>query len=137
MFRKLMAASLSLAILFSLPVFSAPKDSMSGGQSSVSTGPKKQIATIIFAGLAGAVLGLSTLSFYGRPQDKLPNIGVGFALGIIIGAGFTTYKAATQPKEFYGLLEDELLYDQINYQSRQLPADVGSFTPKFSYEWTF
>src|SRR5580704_14870733 len=32
-------------------------------------GPRKQLATIIFAGLGGAILGLSTLSFYGRPQD--------------------------------------------------------------------
>lgn len=65
-------------------------------------GPRKQLATIIFAGLGGAVLGLSTLSFYGRPQDKLSNIAIGFAIGVISGTAYVTYNAATNPQEFYG-----------------------------------
>ncbi len=64
-------------------------------------GPRKQVAIIVFSGLSGAILGLSTLSFYGRPQDRLSNIGVGFAIGIIVGATYTTYQAATRPREFY------------------------------------
>ncbi len=74
------------------------------------TGPRKQLATIVFAGIAGAILGLSTLSFYGRPQDKLSNIAVGFAIGVISGATYTTYKAATAPRDFYrgtSILEEE------------------------------
>jgi len=75
-------------------------------------GPRRQLATILFAGLGGAVLGLSTLSFYGRPQDKLANIAIGFAGGVIVGTTYVTYKAATNPSEFYGhtkpLLEDEI-----------------------------
>jgi hypothetical protein len=75
-------------------------------------GPRRQLATILFAGLGGAVLGLSTLSFYGRPQDKLANIAIGFAGGVIIGTTFVTYKAATNPSEFYGQtksqFEDEI-----------------------------
>lgn len=67
-----------------------------------SGGPRKQLATIIYAGLGGAVLGLSTLSFYGRPQDKLANIAIGFAVGVIVGTSVVTYNAATNPDEFYG-----------------------------------
>lgn len=63
---------------------------------------RKQMATIVFSGLAGAVLGLSTLSFYGRPQDRLSNIAIGFALGIITGSVLVTYGATTNPDEFYG-----------------------------------
>ena len=74
-------------------------------------GPRRQLATILFAGLGGAVLGLSTLSFYGRPQDNLQNIAIGFAGGVIVGTTYVTYKAATNPQEFYGLtkplIEDE------------------------------
>jgi hypothetical protein len=66
-------------------------------------GPRRQLATIIYSGLGGAVLGLSTLSFYGRPQDKLSNIAVGFAVGVIVGTIAVTYSAATNPDEFYGL----------------------------------
>ncbi len=65
-----------------------------------SAGPRKQIATIIFAGLAGGVLGLSTLSFYGRPQDKLANVPMGVGLGVIIGTIYTTFRAASAPREF-------------------------------------
>lgn len=65
-------------------------------------GPRRQLATILFAGLGGFVLGLSTLSFYGRPQDKLQNLGIGFAVGIIAGTVYVTYKAANNPQELYG-----------------------------------
>ncbi|CAN5730553.1 hypothetical protein BH10BDE1_BH10BDE1_30300 [soil metagenome] len=65
-------------------------------------GPRRQLGTIIYAGLGGAVLGLSTLSFYGRPQDNLRNIAIGFALGVIGGTVAVTYSAATNPDEFYG-----------------------------------
>jgi hypothetical protein len=68
-----------------------------------STGPRRHIATIIFAGLGGSVLGLSTLSFYGRPQDKLANIAIGFAVGVMVGTSYVTYRAATRPAEFYGV----------------------------------
>lgn len=75
-------------------------------------GTRKQLATIIFAGLAGAVLGLSTLSFHGRPQEHLSNIAVGFAIGTIAGTIYTTYKATTAPREFYdyGVME----FEEIN-----------------------
>lgn len=75
----------------------APAAAAGGG------GPRKHLATIVFAGLGGAVLGLSTLSFYGRPQEKLSNIAIGFAFGIMAGTALVTYKAATAPEEFYGL----------------------------------
>ncbi len=73
--------------------------------------PRKQLATIIFAGLGGSVLGLSTLSFYGRPQDNLSNIAIGFAVGVIGGAIYVTYSAAADPEKFYGReLEEEASY---------------------------
>lgn len=64
-------------------------------------GPRKSIGTIVFAGIAGSVLGLSTLSFYGRPQEHLSNILIGFAVGTIAGTVYTTYRAATQPESLY------------------------------------
>ena len=61
-----------------------------------SSGPRRQLATIVFAGLGGAILGLSTLSFYGRPQDQLSNIAIGFAVGIT----YVTIKSATS-RDYY------------------------------------
>ncbi len=106
----------TLMLVFSLAVFGAPSaEAQNSAGSTKATGPRKQVATIIFAGLAGAVLGLSTLSFYGRPQDRLSNIAVGFAVGVIIGATYTTYKAAT---DAHSLSEGE------NDRYRQLDPEV-------------
>lgn len=46
---------------------------------------KRSAATVIFASLGGGVLGLSTLSFYGKPQEHTDNITTGVALGLIAG----------------------------------------------------
>lgn len=95
-------------------------------------GPRKQLATILFAGLGGAVLGLSTLSFYGRPQDKLSNIAIGFAFGVIVGTTFVTYKAATNPSEIYGL-EPLKRHDEIG-REKWIAASGG--TP-LGMSWNF
>lgn len=49
---------------------------------------RQSFATIMFAGLGGAILGLSTLSFYGDPQEHIGNIWLGLGLGTLAG---TTY----------------------------------------------
>ena len=94
------------------------------------------MATIIYAGLGGAVLGLSTLSFYGRPQDHLSNIAIGFGVGVITGTVVMTYRAATNPQEFYSAppvlvptLEEELL--------RQNQLASADYTPLGAWELTF
>ena len=75
------------------------------GQNSANTGAQKHLSTIVFAGVAGAILGLSTLSFYGRPQERLSHIAIGAAIGIIGGTMVSTYRAATESSEYYGLRE--------------------------------
>jgi hypothetical protein len=94
-------------------------------------GPRRQIALIIFCGLGGAILGLSTLSFYGRPQDKLSNIAIGFAIGIIGGTVYVTYKAAAQPSEFYGSTAEGMLL-QHRQALAEPPTDM-----MLNYKWNF
>lgn len=103
MARKL----LIFALLFTFVSSSAFAQAQPGATDEAATkssigGPRRQLATILFAGLGGAILGLSTLSFYGRPQDKLANIAIGFAVGVIAGTAYVTYKAANNPRELYG-----------------------------------
>ena len=122
--RKIIAGILCVSLLTVAPLeaFAAEKES----SNQVSTqGPRKHLTTIVFAGLAGAILGLSTLSFYGRPQDKLSNIAVGFAVGIISGTIYTTYKAAAEPRDFYSTRDA---------QSELWAAmDAGRFQPRSDY----
>jgi len=105
-------------------------------RSTTLTGPRKQLATIVFAGLGGAVLGLSTLSFYGRPQEKLSNIVIGFAFGIFAGTAYVTYRAAKNPRELYGF--DQRIVPEFErseflaWHSRQ-PAEPPVFQFTFDF----
>lgn len=101
-FKSISAILLSLSLVFVSPAFAQTAPTGTTEENAPKGGPRKQLATIVFAGLGGAILGLSTLSFYGRPQDNLANIAVGFAVGIIVGTVYVTYKAASSPAEFYG-----------------------------------
>ncbi len=53
-------------------------------------GTRKSVATVMFAGLGGAVVGLSTLSFYGKPEEHVSNIWTGLALGVIGGVVYVS-----------------------------------------------
>ena len=98
--RNIVSLSLIIAFTVSAPRVFAQNPKTKGN---ATEGPRRHLSTIVFAGVAGAVLGLSTLSFYGRPQDKLTHIAIGAAIGIIGGTMYSTFKAATDPKDFYGL----------------------------------
>lgn len=137
-------------LVFSSQAFAqTPSGTTSGDGDPMSSlsGTRKQIATIVFAGLAGAVMGLSTLSFYGRPQDKLSNIAVGFAVGVIIGTGYTTYKAATKPREMYDSKLENLILpfekgvlfsEQNSPQWEQSGRTVAKGLPAvLGYTWSF
>jgi hypothetical protein len=104
------------------------------------TGTRKQLATIVFSGLAGAILGLSTLSFYGRPQDHLSSIAVGAALGVIGGAIYTTYKTATKPYESYDVAANESLtrisFEEESYK-RMAAFNNSQYQPHFGWQWKF
>ena len=103
-------------------------------------GPRRQISTIVYCGLAGAVLGLSTLSFYGRPQDKLTSIPIGFGIGVVIGTIYVTYQAAANPDEFYRESRYEYKPDfTFPNQNEQLVADYyyQQPQPSLGYSWNF
>lgn len=126
MFGRIIAILICVTLVatVSAPTYAQRADDRAG--QNATQGPRRHLANIVFAGLAGAVLGLSTLSFYGRPQDRLSNIAVGFAVGVIGGTMFSTYKAAAEPREFYGFDDPMLRFEP--------PQE---FTPKVSYVFEF
>ena len=135
MFKKLI--SILLIASFSVSTasaFAAAKTKADG--ESMSAGPRRHLSKIVFAGLAGAILGLSTLSFYGRPQEKLSYIPIGFAIGVIGGAMFTTYKAAADPKDFYGL-ESKPLTPESWTLMNVARGDRPSQIPQAGFSFTF
>jgi hypothetical protein len=64
-------------------------------QVSSMTGIRRNFAIVAFAGIGGAVLGLSTLSFYGTPQDHVANITTGFFLGLAGGAVYVVANSSS------------------------------------------
>ncbi len=151
--RKFITVAISalfiLTLFHSKVVFAqdANGSASADGQASGLSGTRKQIAIIIFSGLAGGILGLSTLSFYGRPQDHLSNIALGFAVGIISGTIYTSYKAATRPYETFdtnSASTGDLWYQSVPFngdvsmaKSRAQLESNSVELPLFSYGWTF
>jgi hypothetical protein len=132
--RSISKLGVFLALTLSLTFLVAPeaKAQRFPAQSTKAPGPRKQLATIVFSGLGGAVLGLSTLSFYSRPQEKLSNIGIGAAVGIIVGTVYTTYQAATRP---YGALEIEREFNEMDSYNRLLVAEAPQIS--WTQAWEF
>ncbi|AHI07331.1 hypothetical protein BDW_14155 [Bdellovibrio bacteriovorus W] len=55
---------------------------------------KRSVATVLFSTLGGAILGLSTLPFYGEPQDHIDNVTLGALIGGLAGVGYLGYEAS-------------------------------------------
>lgn len=88
------------------------------------TSVRRNVATIMFTGLAGAVLGLSTLSFYGEPQEHVGNIWTGLAVGVVAGSAYVLSRNSGS-----------------NYDAIQWPTNPHQMkNPKpalFAYTWDF
>jgi hypothetical protein len=103
--------------------------------STTKSGPRKQLSIIFLSGLSGAVLGLSTLSFYGRPQDHMSNIAMGFALGVVFGTIYVTYNTAKRPKEYLSETPPEYKFAPITTSRGFL--DTPKKSNLVSYSWSF
>jgi hypothetical protein len=86
--------------LFSQLIF-VPKASAQG-TSRAQLELRRDIATTVFWGLGGAVIGLSTLTFYGRPEEHINNIYAGFGIGLAAGL-----MAVTERSNQVGELENK------------------------------
>jgi len=86
---------------------------------------------------AGAVLGLSTLSFVDVPGDHLKNIIVGAAIGTIIGVGVVAFQQAGKSRQYYEGAEgqaslefstkDRYAWHQKNYYQNKPKSEITYF----------
>ena len=75
------------------------------------------------AGLGGAVLGLSTLSFYDKPSKHVSNIWMGAAIGIIAGVIMVAVGSAQKSQE---TLDDQEAFS---------PKTTPDFATSDRYAW--
>ena len=93
-----------------LIVFSCFHVSVSSAQQN-SRNVKRGVATVLFSTLGGAILGLSTLSFYGEPQEHTENIMTGALVGLIAGSGYLLYstsQAEPAPVDYTQSFEEQM-----------------------------
>ena len=85
---------------------------------------KRSVAIVLFSSIGGAILGLSTLSFYGEPQEHSENIAYGALLGLIGGVGYVSYRSTHNP------LESSSVYSQWEQeQNRRLLVGKATKPP--------
>jgi hypothetical protein len=89
--KKWICILLVLQFTFVTPVVAQQDDFIKNTQ--------EDILLVGGAGAGGAILGLSTLSFYDTPSKHISNIWTGAAIGIIAGVIFVAYNSAQKGSE--------------------------------------
>ncbi|MEX0798799.1 MAG: hypothetical protein WD025_05115 [Bacteriovoracaceae bacterium] len=93
---------LSLILLFNVAASSAYAQDKGDVDELVSES-KNDLLVVVSGGLAGAILGLSTLSFVEEPKEHTRNILVGASVGIIAGVGYVAFSQANKSRDMmYG-----------------------------------
>jgi len=89
---------------------------------------KSDLLAVVGGGLAGAILGLSTLSFVEEPKDHTKNIIVGAAIGIIAGVGFVAFSQASK---------SALMFDQEGVEAslRRKEESIKTFDTYARVDW--
>lgn len=89
-----MTKSLFLKIFLSLNLCFALSFPQRATAQDTTTTFKRSLATVLFSSLGGAVLGLSTLSFYKDAQKHTNNISIGAILGLAGGLTYVAYQGS-------------------------------------------
>ena len=100
----------------------------------------KDMSVVFGMGLAGAILGLSTLSFVDEPSQHTKNIAVGGAVGIIIGVSAVIVGQAS--KTSLSKNSDpinEFNFDRLKREefSSQKIAENLFLRPNITYQFNF
>lgn len=95
---------------------------------------KRGVATVLFSSLGGAVLGLSTLSFYSKPQDHVSNVPLGALLGFIAGSGYLLY-SSQQTEEPETSVYEEYTFDLDQKHRRGSLYTQAPLQIQFSFDF--
>lgn len=86
-------------ILFSLVILSQLIVSPVMAEDDFVKNTQNDILIVAGAGIGGAVLGLSTLSFANEPSKHISNVWTGAAIGVIAGVVFVAFNSAQKNSE--------------------------------------
>lgn len=109
--------------LFSIQVFSQEM-----------RGVRRGVATMIFSSIGGAVLGLSTLPFYGQPEEHTQNISNGALLGLFVGGAYLLYQADSDSTQNQSAIDWTI--PQV-YPHQNIARLDRSKVPSAIFHWEF
>lgn len=92
---------------------------------------KSDLLVVVGGGLAGAILGLSTLSFVAEPKDHTRNIIMGASIGIIAGVGYVAFSQANKTQELIYGGEEGMMDEEVMLESTK------SFNTYARNDWHF
>ncbi len=134
---KVMVFALMLCLLIPTLTLGADEDAAAG----LVDDSIRDFSIVLGAGAAGAVIGLSTLSFVDEPSKHFKNVAVGGAIGIVMGVGYVIFSQATKSTSSIGqsipMNEDKFISmskkEFSEYKIAQNYFQVPSFTYQFSF----
>ena len=118
--KKLGDLSKTFILTFCLVLsFSQQSKAQDGDIDALVDDTKNDLLIVIGGGLAGAVLGLSTLSFVEEPKEHTRNIVVGASIGIISAVGYVAFSQATKSQEMIYSIPEEGASLKFNTRDRR------------------
>lgn len=138
--KSLLTLIITAVILINPIQQATAQDNMS--QSGVLDESLADLTLVLGAGIGGAVLGLSTLSFVDRPKDHLKNIAIGGAIGIVLGVGIAVFGQATKSQAIVADAEAPLNSNSVESFARadfskQRIAENYLMQPTVGYNFSF
>ena len=88
-----------IALLMALTLVTGNAFAQGNSEDELIKNTQNDIILVAGAGGAGAVLGLSTLSFVDKPSRHISNIWTGAAIGVIAGVIWVAYNSAQRGQE--------------------------------------
>ena len=109
---------------------------------------KNDLMIVVGGGLAGAVLGLSTLSFVEEPKEHTRNILVGASVGVIIGVALVAYTQANKSRAaIHGTGKEEVYYQKnsksfdtarrISWHSTEVQQKINPIVSPYQLNFSF
>ena len=119
--KKLLGFSLCFQLFLVAPV-------MGQATNDIVAKTQNDLLVVAGAGAAGAVIGLSTLSFVDQPSQHLRNIWTGAALGIIAGVIYVAYDSAQKGSEDLQSSNEFSTYERYAWHSESHNLEKSSLS---------
>lgn len=103
--KKILTLMLAFQFIFASAAFAQTEDDFVKST-------QNDLMLVAGSGAAGAIIGLSTLSFVDKPSQHLANIWTGAAIGVIAGVIWVAYNSAQRGQEV--LVEEASLSFETN-----------------------